>query len=283
MKERAVIENDLCQVEVAAQAGEVHHYLDKENSIDYCWSGNPGFWANRNPVLFPLLGGVENGEYTYEGQTHKIGNHGVLRHALFEITNVTDDTVTLQIAYNKTTLAAYPFKFRLQVAYTLKGKQLNISYILYNEDDKDLPFEFGFHPAFNIPFTADKQFSDYQLIFEQSENLVSSNGFVKVDHTKTINLSDPSLFDRSLSFFFSDFKSNYIDLTDGNHTLRVGTADFEQLGIWHRSPSTPFICIEPWRPRLGLKQKPFFGPNHTANLLPAGQQVEFGYYFEITK
>ncbi len=283
MTDRFTIENEQCAVEISRQAGEVSQYLDKENKIDYCWCGNPGFWANRNPVLFPLLGGVENGQYEYEGHSYHIGNHGVLRYALFDFVSQSDDTVILEKTADEKTLTAYPFNFRLQVTYRLTGKKLDISYLIENKDSKPLPFEVGFHPAFNIPFTADKSFADYQLHFAAKEQMTSTNSFVTVADTDTISLSDPSLFDRSLSFFFDGFKSEYVDLTDGVHSLRVGTAGFGQLGIWHKSPSTPFICIEPWMPKLPLEQKPFFPHEKKANVLPAGSQVSFGYYFAIVK
>jgi len=282
-EKRAVIANEQCQVVVSTQAGEVHHYLDKQAKIDYAWCGNPGFWANRNPVLFPILSGAPDGKYEYDGHTYRIGNHGPLRYEMFDLVECHEDRVVMEKLDNAVTQAAYPFAFRLQATYTLKGKKLALDYVLTNRDAKDMPFEFGFHPAFNCPFTADFGFVDYKIKFEQQEDIVSSNGFVAMKGSDVLDMADTSLFDRSLSFFFTGFKSRYVELTDGAHTLRVGTEGFDELGFWHKSPSTPFICIEPWRPRLALKTIDFFGPGHKAYVLPAGASVSFGYYFDITK
>ena len=273
------IANEYVEAVISQQAAEVISFKRKDNGIEMIWCRNPEFWYNCNPILFPYTGRLKDDHYFHNGQEYSLGQHGFARRALFEFTDVKDDEVTLTLTDNEETRAVYPFHFSLSVNYRLEGYRIVISYTVENTDEAALPFELGFHPAFNCPMTPDKVYEDYRIEFEKEEDL---------HHENKPHLTTGSSFDlkdtlQSGSFFYrnNQIRSSWVQLTDGDHTLRVGTAGFSVLGFWRKTTETPFMCIEPWSPYSNLPKGPFFRDDYQYNLLPSGQQYHCSYYFEI--
>ena len=46
---------------VTTQGGELISYRD-EAGLEYIWTGDPAYWAGRNPLLFPIVGGLRDGK-----------------------------------------------------------------------------------------------------------------------------------------------------------------------------------------------------------------------------
>ena len=91
------------------------------------------------------------------------------------------------------------------------------------------------------------------------------------------------LYDHQLFYHNGQLKSPYVDLTDGNHRVRVVIEGYDTLGFWRKKNDTPFVCIEPWYPRNGLRKAPFFRGEELFNLLPAKESFACSYYWEIIK
>ena len=52
---------------------------------EYIWKADPAVWNRHAPLLFPLIGRLQDGEYTVHGQTYHIGSHGFARDSLFTV------------------------------------------------------------------------------------------------------------------------------------------------------------------------------------------------------
>ncbi len=279
MTKEVRISNDHVEAVISSHAAEVISFKSKKDDIEMIWCRDPQFWTNCNPILFPYTGALINGQYELDGQVYQLGQHGFARHAEFEFEEVTEDSCRLSLTYNEQTLAVYPFKFKLSVRYTLNDSRLSLSYRIENlEEEKDLPFNIGFHPAFNAPMTADRTYEDYRIELEQIEDLTSEQ--VQIGKTNTFELKD-HLVQGSWFFHNGHIRSRWAQLTDGTHTIRVGTEGYATLGFWRKTPETPFMCIEPWHPFTRLQKAHTFRPDIENNLLPAGEDFHCGYYFEI--
>ena len=46
---------------VATHGGELVSYRD-EHGLEYIWTGDPAYWPGRNPLLFPIVGGLRDGK-----------------------------------------------------------------------------------------------------------------------------------------------------------------------------------------------------------------------------
>ncbi|MBR0137142.1 MAG: hypothetical protein IJM15_01910 [Erysipelotrichaceae bacterium] len=280
------ISNGLVEAVISNQAAEVRSFKSVKDQIEMVWQRNPEFWFNCNPTLFPFIGRLNQEDcFEYEGKQYTMTQHGFARRALFDVDYVKEDEVQVSLTdenddiYHK----YYPFHFRLSVNFKLDGYRLDIRHHLYNlETEKKLPFEIGFHPAFNVPMTQDKKFEDYWLIFEKEEQLVAGEcEFGTSDRLRIIDGMDGP----RQSFFFRNhqIKSDYVDLTDGEHTLRLGIKDYETIGVWRRNDVTPFISIEPQYPAAlnDLPQENVLRKDRPNPMLKAGSEFETYYCFEI--
>ena len=162
------IKNEKALVSVDEHASEIHSFCDVTTDNEYMWQGDPKFWAGRNPTLFPMVGSTWDKKLHINGKEYVTGNHGFTRHSDFTCIEHTDNTIVMELKDNEETFKEYPFHFTMHITYTLEGKTLKVSYDITNENDCDMPFNFGLHPAFNCPSDGGN-FEDYYIELERAE------------------------------------------------------------------------------------------------------------------
>ena len=223
--------------------------LKNSNNKEYIWDGNPDYWGKHSPILFPIVGSLKNDSYSYNTTFYQLPRHGFAREMEFDIIEKNDDKVVFSLKETATTLEKYPFKFELQISYTLTNSKLKIGFKVINNNHVSMPFSIGAHPAFALP----NNFENYELLFEKSENLVVSkleNDLISIStySLPLVNSSLPltySLFEND-ALIFKTIESKSVTITENRIPfLKVIYNDFPSLGIWTKSKA-PFICIEPW-------------------------------------
>ena len=121
-------------------------YLDWERYQDPKMSIRGG-----NPILFPICGNLPDNQYTENGISYNLGQHGFARNMVWTVTDTgTDDdaSITLGLGHTPETLVVYPFEFDLRYTYKLKANVLVIDTAFTNLSDRPMPFSAGFHPYF---------------------------------------------------------------------------------------------------------------------------------------
>ncbi len=275
------ISNQYVQATISSLAAEVISFQSKADGLERVWGRDPKGWRNCNPILFPITGPLKDGKYIVDGKEYGFGQHGFARDSEFTIESSTADSATLSLTYSDETLEKYyPYRFKLSVTYQLEGYKLKLNYTLENLDDVDLPFMLGFHPAFNCPLEADEKFSDYICVFPEEEDLSLPNPALKAGTTFNV-----TAIDEVVNFFFYNhgFKSEYVELTNGKHTLRVYIGGYATLGFWHKNPDCPYICIEPWLPDNDFATSNVFKESDVNWLLPAKESFNCQYAWEIIR
>lgn len=278
MSKEITIRNKFVEATISSHAAEVISFKKVGSTVETIWSRNPRHWRNCNPLLFPYTGPLKDGKYTYEGKEYACGQHGFARDAEFTFTEFREDEVALVLQSDFNTMRVYPFIFSVEVRYKLQGHKLLINYRVINRDEKMLPFNIGFHPAFNCPMDRRESYKNYRIEFEEPEDL--SHPERDIPDGKSFSLKDVSLFP-SFFFYNGQIKSSWAQLTNGRHTVRVGIEGYDALGFWHASEKAPFVCIEPWHPHNDLPKENTFRDDTENNLLPPGEVFECGYYFEL--
>ncbi|MFT3701922.1 MAG: aldose 1-epimerase family protein [Agriterribacter sp.] len=249
------IENEFLKIAIDANGAELNSIYDLQNGIEYMWQGDPAFWAKHSPVLFPIVGTLKSNTYFYKNKDYKLSRHGFARDMVFAVSGQTDSSVTFSLISTGATLEKYPFNFRFDIVYTLNGKQLDVSYAVFNEDKTDIYFSVGGHPAFNVPFLKNTQYQDYYLEFNKNEKLerwpISKDGLIlqtpkgllhnseRLPLTKTLFYEDALVF----KHLASDTVSLKCNAGKGGFTFKF--PDFPYLGIW-AAKDADFVCIEPW-------------------------------------
>lgn len=246
------IENKDYIVELNLFGGQIASFRDKKLDIEYMWNADPDYWAYSSPTLFPVIGSSHDNKYHFNGQTTSMPNHGVLRTADFDILKNTKDQAVLELVANSETLKQYPFYFKIVITYTLDFNKLLIEYEVINEGVIDMPFNFGLHPAFNVPLTNDKNFDDYKLVFSSPTKLFGCGPKVNEGLVSEVALHRED-FIKHPTFLYHNINSAYLSLTDGIHGVKLSLIGFPITAIWTpNDKEAPFVCVEPW---LGLGKK----------------------------
>lgn len=250
------INNDILSIAVKPTGAELSSLKNLKTGIEHLWQGNSEFWTGQAPNLFPVIGLLKDGEFTYEGKTYQMPKHGFVRHNKnFKLKEESDNKLVFELEFSEETLKIYPFKFRFQISYTLNQNKLEVAHKVVNLDDKALYFSLGGHPAFNAPISSNEAYEDYYLEFDQKldlrTHLLDQNGLVS---TKTEGILDnedkirlhKNLFDND-ALIFKNIPSKKVSLKSQNsgEILNVEYSDFKNLGIWAK-PGAPYVCIEPW-------------------------------------
>jgi len=252
-----VLKNDTLEVGLDAKGAEIHKIVGLQDKINYMWKRDSSQWANSAPILFPIVGALQNNECIIHGKTYTMTQHGFARHATFNITDKTDHMVVFTLLPNEDIQKQYPFHFKLEVTYTLEDNVLVCRCDVLNTDMQMMYFQIGGHPAFSCPFYEGESSNDYYIEFEQFETVkqkvidVKRKGMSRVKRPflkqeKRFFIRQ-ELFDND-AIVLPDLQSNYVDLKCLHHNkyIRFHMENFNHLGIWAAKHVGDLLAIEPW-------------------------------------
>lgn len=240
--------------EIATLGAELRRLTDSEGR-ELLWNGDPAYWQGRAPILFPIVGALANGHYRFEGKTHALNKHGFARESTFALVSQDPRRALLRLRPDGRSRGAYPFEFRLDIAFTLTGSGLEMTATIANEGDRSMPASFGFHPAFRWPLPYGGARDDHLIRFSNPEpepiRRIDSAGLITpVLHRTPIEGNDLRLRDD----LFTD--DAMILPAPHSRSLRYGAPGFPALeiqwdalpalGIWTK-PGAGYVCIEPWQ------------------------------------
>ena len=250
------IQNAFLTVTVSEQGAELRSIRD-EQGAEYLWQGDPKYWGDRAPLLFPFIARLTNNSYKYMGKTYPMGIHGFAAVSRFCVTEKAETCIVLELKESPETLVQYPFAFTLQVIYALEENALQVTYHVENRDGKTMPFGIGGHPGFNVPLEEGERFEDYELEFAcpcQPDRVGFTPTIYLSGHDEAYPLRDDRFIDLQNELFDEDaviLKNMAREVTLRSKVsgkgVKVSYPDMPYLGIWHwPKTDAPYICIEPW-------------------------------------
>lgn len=247
------IKNPFLTATISAHGAELQSLIDNEGS-NYLWNGNPKYWNERAPILFPIVGKLKCNKYTFDGKTYSMIQHGFARAMTFKIAEKGDAYVSYILSSDELTLSMYPFHFLLQINYVLTGPTLSVLYQVTNQDHKIMYFSIGAHPGFAFPFHETNEFEAYSIVFDQLEDasfLLENNDFLLTRKTASFKGEAMPINAYTFtqgSFILSNLKSKhvYLQTTHKDKKIRLDFEGFPYLGIWSMpNMDAPFISIQP--------------------------------------
>ena len=213
---------------------------------------DPAYWTGHAPLLFPVVGRPADETIRVDGRAYPMKQHGFARRRTFALVEQAADRVLFRLEDDAETRAAYPFAFRLDVAYTLADATLALEVTIANPGDRPLPASFGFHPAFAWPLPYGAAKKDHRIVFAADEpdslRRLGKGGGILPDRRaspldgRTLPLADALFTDDAL--IWDAVRSRSVRYgAPGTPQLEVGF-DAPMLGVWTK-PGAHFICIEP--------------------------------------
>lgn len=267
------LKNDIISVEIVVNIGNTLFSLKsnddeklyfpftlKEYKANSKLAGNPFMhpWANRLEGEYLQ---IENAKHDYPKQLlhllYRDGNNLPLHGLLLK----SDKWKTIELNENENScyhvtefifddddfLSIFPFKHKILMKHLLQDSELKIETTIINEDEKEMPVSFGFHPYF----------------LKSQENVrlkIPANDVIEVDKNM---IPTKNIFNKSEKWNFTDDET-FLDnnaFDDGFQNLKFenGIAEFQLDNIKVQfdtnypfaqiyAPSHPdkrYVCIEP--------------------------------------
>ncbi|AUI77684.1 MULTISPECIES: aldose 1-epimerase family protein [Lactiplantibacillus] len=250
------ITNEKIRVVISTLGAEIQSVELLESGVNVIWNDvNQQYWQRHAPILFPIIGRLNDNSYKYRGRKYELNQHGFLRDQEFQVIASDYNFVKLQSVSSLKTLAKYPFDYRFEVLYQLVDNRLEICYQIENVDDNTMYYSLGLHPGFNIKGTLDH----YQLIFEpriKEIRRLRVNPAPFINGTSSLETLENGVFPLSYSLLnqglvivdTENLESVSLSNLSSVNQIEISLADFPYLAIWSpENQNAPFVCVEPFR------------------------------------
>ena len=256
------LDNGVLSVRVSSIGGQLLSV--KKDGKEYLWQGDPAFWEDRAPNLFPYIARLTKGTYTVHGKEFHLPIHGFLPAAEMKAEAQEESLLVLRLDADESTLACYPFVFTLRIRYELNQDTLRIAYEVENGGTEDMYFGIGGHPGFQAPLEEGLSFEDYFLEFEsEGQSGTDAQTPVRIGFSPTCFLNGKDepwplekgcriplrhdLFDDDAIVLSHTPKTVVLRSEKGGRGVRVRFPQMPYIGFWHavKKPA-PYVCIEPW-------------------------------------
>ncbi|MFT4698641.1 MAG: aldose 1-epimerase [Flavobacteriaceae bacterium] len=189
-------------------------------------------------VLFPFANRIKGGAYTFndskyildcneKGKSNAL--HGLVYNKAFVCIHktLTSDYASITLQYkDEGKNKGFPFKFNIELTYTLNSCGIALSVKIKNEDKRPFPFTLGWHPYFNskdldyssIDFNSNSKYLfDHQQIISGTTSLGLEMPFqlkgVKLDDGYPLQTNEVEFLTPEYGFkFTSTSKENFLHL-----------------------------------------------------------------------
>ena len=227
-------------------------------------------------ILFPFVNRIKDGKYSFEevdyvlncNETDKNNAlHGLVYDKIFECVDQdltsSHGSTTLQYKYDGSD-QGFPFKFAMQLTYTLTEKTFSLAVKISNKDHQAFPFNVGWHPYF-----VSKNLDESRIDFESNTQYLFDSQQI-ISGTAPLNFKMPySLKGVKLDDGYP-LQNNAIEFFTPQYRLKMTSTSKENY-LQLYTPSTPnVIAIEPmtgaadsFNNKLGLQK---LHPNDSYNV-----------------
>jgi len=239
--------------EVDPQGAQLSVLQDRAGR-DLLWGGDPAVWSGRAPLLFPIVGALEEGSYRLGSRVYHLPRHGFARNRLFEIVESTPKNAILRLRADAASLEVFPFRFELEIQFALDGPTLSLTSWVRNLSAENMPASFGYHPALRWPLPYGEPRLAHFIEFASDEpapvRRLNAAGLLTPELHPTpiahrrLELADALFQDDAV--IFDQIRSRSVSYgADAGPRMQLSFPDSPYLGIWTK-PQAEFICIEPW-------------------------------------
>ena len=244
------LKNELLTIQVAEKGAELQSVKDNDGK-EFMWQAGPQ-WNRHSPILFPIVCSVSNDTYTVDGKDYHLPRHGFARDMMFTVVSLTSEKVTMALHDSEETLKVYPYRFNLAVTYRLEGNKVHVIWHVENTDTKEIHFQIGGHPAFNMP--SGKLEGMIKLDNEEPMDMLKSYADGSVELVEVPLEADLGIMEINNNFFRAD--SVKIHKSQTHRAMLIDTNGEPAVTVDYKAPvcafwspydkQAPFVCIEPW-------------------------------------
>jgi galactose mutarotase-like enzyme len=258
-------------VEIAPLGAELQSVTSADGT-PWLWNGDPDWWTGRAPLLFPVIGKSPDNAVSIEGKRYPMAPHGFARHSVFDVAAEHADRVTLMLKASDLTRQSFPFNFVLSVHYLVEAMSLLTMVEVANLDDRDMPFGFGFHPAFVWPLPGGAGRRHSLRLADAAEPkflALDSDGLIlPAEHaspfTAGVMTLEPEQFANDALLFPDGVGPGITFAAEHGASVVLSWANLPNFAVWTK-PGAPYLCLEPWH---GMSARTGAGDAMTARPSP---------------
>jgi galactose mutarotase-like enzyme len=246
------ISNHHLSVDIAPLGAELQSIVTPDGE-EWLWNGDPQWWTGRAPLLFPVVGKSPGGEVTIAGLAYPMQPHGFARRTVFEIAAEHQDRAMLVLKPSAETRKSFPFEFFLSVTYALERAVLVATAEVGNLGETEMPFGFGFHPAFRWPLPGGEGQRHVVRLGNGGApryQLLNGDGLIlpEAHDSPFVNgemAPEPRQFELDALLFPFGIGPAVSFGVAGGPTVSLTATNLPNFGIWQK-PGAPYLCLEPW-------------------------------------
>lgn len=193
------------------------------------------------PVLFPAAGRLTGDRYFVEGQGYPMRQHGLARHAAWDVVNIEQARFTQAFRSTPMTRVNFPFDFELTMMVDLGRagfRTLALTLSVENKGREPMPVHVGLHPYFLVA-EADRD----RVRVEVDAGLAYDNlsGF-SGPWDGQVDLTAPGV-----DLHLTDLQTQTVLLhVPGKTPRRLEMSEiFSTVVLW-QTAMQDFLCVEPW-------------------------------------
>ncbi len=220
------------------------------------------------PILFPFSSKTANDTYVVNEKEFHMPLHGLLKNYAFSVKNHTDNSVVLWAENNEGWLAdCYPFKFHLEICYTVTNGSVQIDTSITNNSNEKMPHYFGWHPFFKST--------------NKSNAFLTQHNTVMFDYVnnKDVEMPKDIPMDMTWDNVFHTMKEHSFSLVNNTDNYKVDcTFDEKFNALTVCTWVDESLCIEPW---CGLPNSANI--NRFINYIQPHSTQEYKMNFKIEK
>jgi galactose mutarotase-like enzyme len=193
------------------------------------------------PVLFPSPGKLAGDAWWWRGAHGTLKQHGFARNLPWEVAATGTGTsqgawATLALISNEATRASFPWDFRAEYTYRLRGRALSIEMRIENRGASPMPFGAGFHPYFAV---RDPDKPAARIATAATRAFDNATG-------REIPFTGFDLSAAEVDLHLLDHGSTESSLVTGDLAVAIrGSSDFTRWVVWTLR-GRDFVCVEPW-------------------------------------
>ena len=202
-------------------------------------------------ILFPFVNRIKDGKYKFNNSKYTLNCnevdknnalHGLVYNKTFACTKkaltLNNASVTLQYKdYGKH--QGFPFKFNIELIYTLNKKGIIVSVNIINKDEKPFPFSLGWHPYFYS-----KNLYNSTLSFRSNKKYVFDNQQI-ISGTTDLNIEMPFQLKAVTLDDCYPLKTNEIDFLTPEYSFNIASTSKENFLQLYTPEVRNVIAIEP--------------------------------------
>ena len=244
------LKNEQLTILVAEKGAELQSVKDNEGR-EYMWQAGPE-WPRHSPILFPIVCSVNAETYSVDVAEYHLPRHGFARDKEFTLISKTDVKATFALHDTEETLKVYPYHFNLAITYRLEDNQIHVIWHVENTDTREIHFQIGGHPAFNVP--SGKLEGMIKLDNEEPMDALKSYADGSHDMVEVPLEADMGIMEINNNFFRND--SVKIHKSQTRRAMLMDTNGEPAVTVSYKTPvcafcspfdkHAPFVCIEPW-------------------------------------